>query len=63
MHLQPLLGLIKDLLAILYWFSCLHIYRELNTKEEKLSKDALNLDKEALVFQEVYEGIMVEERS
>jgi hypothetical protein len=47
---------IHSLLLDLDWFSCCHIYKELNALTNKLSKESLTLMDEAFIFQEIYDG-------
>jgi hypothetical protein len=47
---------VKDFLSALEWYSCKHIYCELNIATDKLSKDALELQDETFCFQEFFDG-------
>jgi hypothetical protein len=38
------------------WYSFVHIYRELNTLANDLSKEALMLDSGSFIAQEFYDG-------
>lgn len=51
---------VREFLAGLDWFSCKHIYRELNSEVDKLSKEALELQDGTFCFQEFYEGRSME---
>jgi hypothetical protein len=62
-RLQPLLVQIHSFLSYLEWSSFSHIYKELNTLVDELSKEALELEEGAFIFQEYFEGHLCEEMS
>jgi hypothetical protein len=43
------------------WFSFVHIYKELNSHENDLSKEALMLDPSSFIAQEIYDGCLCDE--
>ena len=57
-HLAHILQGIKQVYNKLDWFSCGHIYHELNTLADKLSKEALQLIPQVLENQEYLWGLL-----
>jgi hypothetical protein len=47
-------------MASLDWYLCKHMYQELNSEVNKLSKEALQLQDGSFCFQEYYEGRSME---
>lgn len=52
---------IQTFLSSLEWFSISHVPKALNAQADKLSKEALELDKGAFIFQEFFEDQLQEE--
>jgi ribonuclease HI len=52
---------IQTLFSTFEWYSVSHIPKALNVQADKLSKEALELDKGAFIFQELYEDQLQEE--
>jgi ribonuclease HI len=61
--LQPIMIRIRELLGELEWFSCSHVYRELNQKADQLSKEALELEAGAFSYQEFQNSVLVHDSS
>lgn len=62
-RLQPLMKRIRELLGELEWFSCAHVYMELNQKADQLSKEALELEVGACFYQEFQNNELVHDMS
>jgi ribonuclease HI len=58
---RPLMRQVRDFIDNLEWFSCKHIFRELNEKADKLSKVALSLDVGAFILQDFFEDPFIKE--
>jgi hypothetical protein len=56
-NLDSILRVIKLNFRDFEWFSFHHILCELNSKEDELSKEALQLQRGALCFYEFFDGI------
>lgn len=55
-RLRQVMRQIEGFLSVLEWFFISHIYRELNTIVDELSKDVLDLVKGTFCMQEFFEG-------
>jgi ribonuclease HI len=62
-RLQPVMNMIREMLGELEWYSCSHVYRELNQKVDQLSKEALEMEFGAFFYQEFQNNLPVHDMS
>jgi hypothetical protein len=61
--LQPLLRKIQAFLDELEWFSCAHIYKDMNFNDNQLSKDTLLLNQGAFILQKFHDDCFIDDMS